>query len=313
MNNRYQVAKEDAGMRVDAWLRNRLPEVSRSRWKALLKSGDVRVDGADCKPSQTLRGGERIAIDIPPPEASELIAEDIPLDIIYEDADLIVVDKPAGLVVHPAAGHRSGTLVNALLHHCGDLKGIGGELRPGIVHRLDKDTSGALVAAKTEQAMTGLSEQFKMRRTEKEYAAIVWGVPDPGRGTIETEIGRSRHDRKRMSVATARGRRAVTHYEVIESFGSAALLRIGIETGRTHQIRVHMAHIRHPVVGDRNYGGKLDRQSGLPVARQMLHARRLAFTHPIGGQPIEAVAPLPDDMEALISLLRVGVGPAQGG
>lgn len=291
---------------MDAWLQREVPDHSRSRWQNLIKSGHVKLNGNDCKASQTLRPGDEVEYEIPAPQSIDLCAEDIPLDVLYEDSELLVVNKQPGLVVHPAAGHPKGTLVNALLHHCGDLKGIGGELRPGIVHRLDKDTSGIMVVAKTGQAMKNLADQFKQRSTEKEYAAIVRGIPEPPAGKIESEIGRSRHDRKRMSVSSARGRRAVTHYQTVRGFKSAAHLSLIIETGRTHQIRVHMAHIQHPVIGDKVYGGKRERQNPLPVKRQMLHASRLAFTHPRSGERIEALAPLPNDMEQVLSLLEEG-------
>jgi 23S rRNA pseudouridine1911/1915/1917 synthase len=301
----YKVAPSAAGQRIDAWLHARDTEISRSRWQALINAGAVLLDGASCKPSHKLCGAEVVTVDIPAPVATELQAENIPLDVLYEDEELLVIDKPAGLVVHPAAGHASGTLVNAILHHCGDsLKGVGGELRPGIVHRLDKDTSGVMVIAKTELAMARLSEQFKQRETEKEYAAIVWGSPQPARGRIETEIGRSRHDRKKMSVASPRGRVAISNYETAEELGPCTLLKLTIETGRTHQIRVHMAHIGHPVVGDATYGGKRERQSDLPAGRQMLHARRLVFSHPVSARRIESLAPIPADMRHLIETLR---------
>jgi 23S rRNA pseudouridine1911/1915/1917 synthase len=238
-----------------------------------------------------------VCVRIPPPTVTELMPEAIPLDVLYEDSDIIIVNKQAGLVVHPAAGHSSGTLVNALLYHCHDLGGIGGDLRPGIVHRLDKDTSGALVAAKHETALNGLIEQFKAGRVEKEYRALVLGIPTPPSGTIETLIGRSRNDRKKMSAHPPVGRQAVTHYETIRRWVDAALLSVRIETGRTHQIRVHMRHIGHPVLGDSQYGS---RQAARMAPRQMLHAFRLAFAHPVSGVPVSVTAAFPDDMIARI-------------
>lgn len=298
-----------ADERIDAFLHRVRPDLSRSRWQQLIKDGFVRLDNAQCKPSTVLKGAESIAFDIPPPSETELVPEDIPLDILYEDEHILVVNKQPGIVVHPAPGHPAGTLVNAILNHCGDLKGIGGERRPGIVHRLDKDTSGVLVAAKTGQSMENIARQFKSRSTQKEYLALVWGVPQPKSGTIETEIGRSRHDRKKMSVVTAKGRHAVTHYKTMENFNVCSVQEIEIETGRTHQIRVHMAHIQHPVLGDATYGSKLDRSFYLEIPRQMLHAHRLVFTHPASKQLIETTAPLPDDMRKLIHTLRNSTSP----
>ena len=299
------VSPDDGGGRLDKWLSARSPELSRSRIQALIKSGDVTVDGASVKSHHKLTSGELVAMHIPAAEPVDLVAEDIPLDILHEDDDLIVVNKPAGLVVHPAAGHSSGTLVNALLYHCKELPGISGELRPGIVHRLDKDTSGAMVAAKSDVAMAGLSEQFKARLVEKEYLAVVWGVPDPASGRLETPFGRSNGDRKMMSVHTNSDKVAITAYEVEECFPGASLLRVRIETGRTHQIRVHLAHLGHSVVGDRVYGRRRKRELPVPVARQMLHAEKLAFQHPRAGKRVAFTAPLPDDMRELIDALKV--------
>lgn len=299
------VSPDDGGGRLDKWLSARSPELSRSRIQALIKSGDVTVDGASVKSHHKLTSGELVAMHIPAAEPVDLVAEDIPLDILHEDDDLIVINKPAGLVVHPAAGHSSGTLVNALLYHCKELPGISGELRPGIVHRLDKDTSGAMVAAKSDVAMAGLSEQFKARLVEKEYLAVVWGVPDPASGRLETPFGRSNGDRKMMSVHTNSDKVAITAYEVEECFPGASLLRVRIETGRTHQIRVHLAHLGHSVVGDRVYGRRRKRELPVPVTRQMLHAEKLAFQHPRAGKRVAFTAPLPDDMRELIDALKV--------
>ena len=299
------VSPDDGGGRLDKWLSARSPELSRSRIQALIKSGDVTVDGASVKSHHKLTSGELVAMHIPAAEPVDLVAEDIPLDILHEDDDLIVINKPAGLVVHPAAGHSSGTLVNALLYHCKELPGISGELRPGIVHRLDKDTSGAMVAAKSDVAMASLSEQFKARLVEKEYLAVVWGVPDPASGRLETPFGRSNGDRKMMSVHTNSDKVAITAYEVEECFPGASLLRVRIETGRTHQIRVHLAHLGHSVVGDRVYGRRRKRELPVPVARQMLHAEKLAFQHPRAGKRVAFTAPLPDDMRELIDALKV--------
>lgn len=286
--------------RLDAWLAEAVPEHSRSRWQSLIKDGLVTVNGAPCKANQKLRAGDRVEWTVPEPVAAEPQAEEIPLNILYEDRDLIVINKPAGLVVHPAAGNETGTLVNALLHHCADLAGIGGEKRPGIVHRLDKDTSGVMVVAKNQKAMNSLSAQFKERDTQKEYVTVVKGVPFPPRGTVETTIGRHPVHRKKMAVNVRGGREAVSHYETVEAFTDAALLRVKIETGRTHQIRVHMAHIKHPVIGDEVYG----RGFRIKAPRQMLHAAKLSLIHPKTRKRLTFEAPLPADMEMLLGCLR---------
>lgn len=301
---RHQVASEDAGARLDHWLAMRFPDHSRARWQELIRAGHVHVDGKPCKPHRLLHSSDTVAFDIPPPSPTKLIAEPMDLDILFEDADLIVVNKPPGLVVHPAVGHATGTLVNGLLHHCRDLAGVGGERRPGIVHRLDKDTSGVLVVAKHEPAMRDLARQFKQRRVAKEYLALVWGRPEPPTDTITSLIGRSTHDRKKMSATPPVGRRAVSHYETVECLAGATLIRLHIETGRTHQIRVHMAHRGYPVIGDRQYGGRRQAQVPADVERQMLHARRLAFTHPGSGEPVEFQAPIPEDMQRVLIALR---------
>ena len=296
---------DDAGRRLDRCVERRLHEFSRSRVQSLIKGGHVLVNGRGAKPHTTVREGMAVEVAVPPVEPTALVAEDIPLDVLYEDGHILVINKEAGMVVHPAAGHASGTLVNAVLHHCPDLQGIGGELRPGIVHRLDKDTSGAMVVAKNEVAMNHLVRQFKDGLVHKEYLAVVHGVPRVVSGTIETLIGRSRHDRKRMSVHTDQGRNAVSHYEVVEVFPDCCLVRVRIETGRTHQIRVHMAHFGHPVVGDTQYGRRTRApDGGHRPGRQMLHAAFLAFAHPRTNRRRQFRAPLPDDMKTLIGTLR---------
>jgi len=296
---------EKPGDRLDMWLAETVPEHSRSRWQTLIKEGRVTVNGAPCKANQKIRVGDRAEWSNPDPAPATPQAEDISLDVLFEDRYMIVINKPAGLVVHPAVGNETGTLVNALLHHCTDLTGIGGEIRPGIVHRLDKDTSGVMVVAKNEVAMTGLSRQFKERDTEKEYLTIVWGVPYGKRGTVETTIGRHPIHRKKMAANVRNGREAVSHFEVQEALGEAALVRVKIETGRTHQIRVHMAHIKHPVIGDTVYGR--GRASTVKADRQMLHAAKLSLNHPKTGKRMTFEAPLPDDMEALLKQLRSDV------
>lgn len=251
------------------------------------------------------RVGERVDIIIPPLEATDLTAEAIALDILYQDDDIIVVNKPSGLVVHPAAGHRSGTLVNALLYHCPVIAGVGGERRPGIVHRLDKDTSGVLVAAKNEQAMASLIKQFKNRQIHKDYLVLVWGHLTPFSGTIETRIGRSKHNRKKMSATTNTGRMSITKYQTLNAFDDISFLRVHPETGRTHQIRVHLAHMGHPVVGDKQYGKRPRKKVAITTQRQMLHAERLAFNHPATGQRVEFAAPLPADMALVLKKLKL--------
>ena len=303
---RITVAASDAGRRLDAWLAAQVPDYSRSRIQDWMASGLVTVDGRAAKKHVRTKAGAEVELHIPAVEDGELVAEDLPIRVLHEDADIILINKASGMVVHPSAGHTSGTLVHALLHHCGDsLQGIGGERRPGIVHRLDKDTSGVIIAAKTERAHVRLTRQFKKRTLVKEYAAIVWGVPRRPSGVIETLIGRSSHDRKLMSAKSEEGREAVTRYELVESWEKMAHLSVSIETGRTHQIRVHLAHIRHPIVGDTQYGR---RRPSTPdyVTRQMLHARRIVFEHPTTGEALDITAEIPDDMQRLLDELREG-------
>lgn len=284
--------------RLDLFLTEVQTEITRSYVKKLIDGGHAVVNGTPAKPNTRLKTGDHVEWSIPDPEPLEIAAESIPLDVIFEDACMIVVNKPPGMVVHPAPGHHSGTLVNALLAHCQDLKGIGGVERPGIVHRLDKDTSGLVMAAKTETAFAGLAKQFKDRDIKKVYLALVKGQLAQRQGTIDTTIGRHPHHRKKMSAGHARGRTAQTRYEVIEQFDRFAYLRVLPRTGRTHQIRVHLASIGHPILGDKLYGGT--QGSRLPkIARQALHAHHLELTHPVSGQLISFEAPLPDDMASL--------------
>jgi 23S rRNA pseudouridine1911/1915/1917 synthase len=300
-------------MRLDAYLSSVEPELSRSRIKALIESGEARLDGQSTKPSKLLKGGEVVSIDIEPPRPVDLVAEGIPLRIIYEDAALVVVDKPAGMAVHPGAGNLSGTLVNALLAHCTDLGGIGGELRPGIVHRLDKETSGCLVVAKTEPVLAALQAQFKQRSVQKTYLALVHGQP-ADRGRFETLHGRHPTDRRRFTGRLAEGRRAVTEWEVVERFEGASLVRVALLTGRTHQIRMHFSEAGHPLLGDELYGGVRRekrmapgdpvRRAAVAIGRQALHAARLVIAHPVSGETLELEAPLPQDFESALALLR---------
>lgn len=304
----YETASDsDQGERLDVWISARIPEWSRTRIQDLIREGCVETGGrVEWKPRDRVISGATYCITLPAIEPVDVVAEDIPLNVLFEDSDLIVINKPPGLVVHPAPGHASGTLVNALLFYCHDLQGVGGELRPGIVHRLDKDTSGVMVAAKNQQTMDALSSQFQDRLVHKVYLAVVAGLPCPAAGRIETEIGRSRHDRKKMSTDTASGRTAVTNYKVTEVLKDFAVVRLHIETGRTHQIRVQMAHIGCPVAGDPVYGGNKSRlwKASGGCFRQMLHAESLAFTHPSTGVRMECAAPLPDDITAFISQQR---------
>ena len=290
--------------RLDAYLAAAHPAISRSRWKQLIEAGHVLLNGVAVRKSNTaLSSGSELRCDLPEPEPVGLVATDIPLAILYEDADLIVLNKPAGLVVHPAPGHAADTLVNALLHHCSDLQGIGGELRPGIVHRLDKDTSGVLVVAKNEAAVAALVAQFSSHSVQKVYLALVWGAPKKPTGTVDLPVGRHPVHRQKMAV-TEKGRAAVTHYETLAAGPLASLLRVRIETGRTHQIRVHLAHLGHPVVGDSTYGRA---RQGLPaelnVSRQMLHAHVLKIAHPRDGRPLAFTAPPPPDFLAAQRIL----------
>lgn len=303
-----RIVEEIEPVRLDAWLAEEEPDHSRARWQALIEEGRVTVNGKPVKKNRRVRDGDRVAWTVPeqPAEAAPQ-PEAIPLAILYEDRDMIVINKPPGLVVHPAPGNETGTLVNALLHHCNDLAGIGGVKRPGIIHRLDKDTSGVMVAAKNETAMNELSRQFRYRETEKEYLALVWGVPAEKRGTIRGTIGRHPIHRKKMAVNVRNGRDAVSHYELIEAFSQAALVRVKIETGRTHQVRVHMAHLKTPVIGDALYGRA--RRADIKAKRQMLHAAKLSLAHPKTGKRMVFEAPLPPDMEKVLTALRKTPSP----
>jgi len=310
----FAAAAEAEGQRLDRWLAARLPELSRARLQALIESGHVRLDGRETKASARLKAGQGLTVEVPPPQAAAPVAQDIPLHVVHEDASLLVVDKPAGLSVHPGAGRADGTLVNALLHHARGLSGVGGVLRPGIVHRLDRGTSGLMVVAKDDEAHRALSAQFSSRGVEKEYLAIVHGVPRARQGTIEAAIGRDPVHRKKMSVRAPRGRAARSAYTVVEALDGAALLRVRIHTGRTHQIRVHLASLGHPVAGDATYGGTRTPASRRPSARTALdgltrpalHAARLAFTHPATGDRLQFESPLPADLRDLLSRLRPG-------
>ena len=286
-----QVNPEDTGTRLDAWLAGQLPDVTRSAAARLCEEGRVTAAGKPLAKNYRLGGGEAVSVTLPDPEPVDVAPQDIPLDVVYEDSDVIVVNKPKGLVVHPAPGHPDGTLVNALLHHCGDsLSGIGGELRPGIVHRIDRDTSGLIIAAKNDAAHQKLSAQLQDHTLARVYEAVAVGGFKEDSGTVNAPIGRHPVDRKKMAV-DPKGRSAVTHWKVLGRYPGCTHLECRLETGRTHQIRVHMAYLGHPLLGDTVYGAK----KPVPgLAGQCLHARRLRFIHPTTGQPVELECPLPE-------------------
>jgi 23S rRNA pseudouridine1911/1915/1917 synthase len=298
------VDAEHAGQRLDHFLVAHVGGQSRSQIQRLIKDGRVLVGGTPSKSNSAVRAADVVSVDIPAPAPASPQAEDLPLEVMFEDSAIIVVNKPAGMVVHPAPGHAEGTLVNALLHHVDDLSGIGGELRPGIVHRLDRGTSGVMVVAKHDEAHRELSRQFQDREVEKEYVAMVWGEVQQGR-RIEADIGRDPNDRKKMSARSRRARSAVTRITKSTFMRGVSLLQVAIYTGRTHQIRVHLSAIGHPIVGDSVYGGTHQRVPGhlrpvLRLERPFLHAMRLAFTHPIEtDRRMEFVAPLPDDLQSV--------------
>lgn len=317
-----KVLDQDGGQRLDKTLAGHIADMSRARLQGLIEGGHVSQNSAPVTDSsRKVKAGEEFTIVIPPPVAADPVAQDIALDIAYEDDDLIVINKAPDMVVHPAAGNPDGTLVNALLAHCGDnLSGIGGVKRPGIVHRLDKETSGLMVAAKNDKAHQGLSEQLSTRTLKRVYQAVVWSLPSPARGIVETQIGRSRSNRKKMAVLETGGKEAITEYQTLEAFGIlAGLVECRLQTGRTHQIRVHMAHIGYPLVGDPVYGkssptrflrqhkvGDALSRAMLDFPRQALHAAQLEFIHPISENRISLRADLPADMQGLIAALRDG-------
>lgn len=306
------VAETETGERLDRILAAHLAALSRSRLKKLIETGQVSLDGETINdPSMRVKGGQLFVIELPAPIADRPEPQAMALSIVYEDDQLLVLDKPAGLVVHPAPGNPDHTLVNALLAHCGDsLSGIGGVRRPGIVHRIDKDTSGLMIVAKTDLAQQKLSADFAAHTLTRSYLAVVRGVPSPRDGTIATRLGRSRVNRKKMAVVTSGGKEAVTHYHVRRALGlRASLVECRLATGRTHQIRVHLTNIGHPLIGDQTYGR--GRASGLPEAarafpRQALHANVIGFNHPLSGDYLEFTSPLPADMAELIAALERG-------
>ncbi|MDX2103289.1 MAG: RluA family pseudouridine synthase [Alphaproteobacteria bacterium] len=316
----WQGVWDGAAERLDrallALLADAEPEVSRSRLKSLVEAGHAAVGGATVRePGRKIKAGDQVSLLIPTPVPATPVAQAMDLQVLYEDAALIVIDKPAGLVVHPAPGNPDHTLVNALIAHCGDgLLGIGGERRPGIVHRLDKETSGVMVAAKTEPALTHLAAQFARHSIDRAYRALVWGVPQPRTGTVAQPIGRDPRERKRMAVV-ATGRAAVTHYRVLATTADVALVECRLETGRTHQIRVHMAHLGHPLVGDPVYGRRRGtnhpvHRAGQAFGRQALHAVELGFDHPSTGMRLRFISPPPSQFDDLLSGLGLVVPPA---
>lgn len=305
--------------RLDLFLTHHVENATRTKVQRAIHEGWVLVDGKPARPSHSVAAGEVIRVTLPAPPPQKALPENIPLDIIYEDETLLVVNKPAGMVTHPAYGNYTGTLVNALLHHSSGLSRLDDPVRPGIVHRLDKETSGLLVIAKTEEALVSLARQFAKRTVRREYRAIVWGILDRPRGVIEAELGRSKRDRKKMAVVKE-GKVAITEYELLEQFAYLALIRLQLRTGRTHQIRVHLAHIQHPVFGDPTYHGRqLAAGPGTPrqkaeverllaiVRRQALHARTIGFTHPTTGRELTFESPLPEDMGQALTILRNSV------
>jgi len=298
------VTQEQAGERVDKHVTDALsdPAVSRSQIQEWIRAGAITLNGQQVKANTRVAADDQVDIAVPEPEPLTLQPENIPLDIVYEDGDVIVIDKPRGMVVHPAAGHPSGTVVNALLYHCRDLSGINGVMRPGIVHRIDKDTSGLLMAAKNDLAHVSLAAQLKDHSVNRRYKALVYGTIPHDRGTIEAPLGRDPHDRKLYTVTDRGGKHAVTHFTVLERFGDYTYVELQLETGRTHQIRVHMKYIGHPLVGDPVYGGRSGRTLGM--SGQALHAGELGFVHPRTGVQLDFAAPLPDDMAEVLNILR---------
>lgn len=296
---------EEKGERIDRYLSQHLPNLSRSRIQQLIEQGNVQVNGNVCTSKKaTVQMGDRISLTIPDAQPLDLQPEEIPLEILYEDDQLIIINKPAGLVVHPAVGHESGTLVNALLAHCSNLAGIGGVQRPGIVHRLDKDTTGAIAIAKTDQAHQHLQAQLKAKTARRQYLGVVYGSPSADSGTINQPIGRHPVDRKKMAIVPVEkgGRPAVTHWHVKERLGNYTLIHFQLETGRTHQIRVHSAYMGHPIVGDPVYSS--GRSVGVNLSGQALHAWKLSVQHPLFGEWIQVTAPLPKTFTTLLDVLR---------
>ncbi len=305
VENTEEFNQSNVTQRLDIWLSNQIPDLSRSRIQTLISQGHVKVNDETCTSKKiSVKTGDRIHLTLPEAQPTSLQPQAIPLDILYEDDSLIIINKPAGLVVHPAAGHSDGTLVNALLAHC-PLAAIGGVQRPGIVHRLDKDTTGAIAIAKTDISHQNLQAQLKSKTARREYLGIVYGVPSMETGTIDLPIGRHPTDRKKMGIVPVEkgGRPSVTHWTIKERIGNYCLIQYQLETGRTHQIRVHTAEIKHPIVGDPMYS--CNRSVGVNLTGQALHAWKLTLQHPLTGELIEAIAPLPDQFNTLLKILRL--------
>jgi 23S rRNA pseudouridine1911/1915/1917 synthase len=314
---KYVVDADETGLRLDKFLHQHLPEFSRTFYQKLIKKNHVTVNGQFVKPSYNILQDEIVQIELPAVEETGITAENIPLSILYQDKDLIVIDKPAGMIVHPGAGIKSGTLVNALLYHCRDLSGVGGRLRPGIVHRLDKNTSGLMVAAKNDYAHIQLAQQLALKTMTRKYQALVWSAPDPPQGMIETHLARSKRDRKLFTVSET-GKKAITHYQVNRYYRFLSLLDIQLETGRTHQIRIHLNYLQHPVFGDPEYHGRnkqvrqlknstdrLQAQHLLTlISRQALHAVQLKFIHPSLSTEMNFHSPLPADFLRVLQELE---------
>ncbi|MCM3746276.1 RluA family pseudouridine synthase [Paenibacillus pasadenensis] len=298
----WAIDSVEAGQRLDKFITDKLadPSISRTQVQEWIVSGAATVSGRTVKANYKLSAGDKLTVAVPEPEAAEIVPEPIPLDIVYEDSDVIVINKPRGMVVHPAPGHSSGTVVNALMHHCKDLSGINGVLRPGIVHRIDKDTSGLLMAAKNDLAHLSLAEQLKEHSVTRKYIALVHDNLHHDIGTIDAPIGRDDKDRKMFTVTTKGSKHAVTHFQVIERIGDYTLVELQLETGRTHQIRVHLKYIGHPLAGDPVYG----RNKTVALNGQALHAALLGFTHPRTGERLEFEAPIPEDMQHVLTSLR---------
>jgi 23S rRNA pseudouridine1911/1915/1917 synthase len=312
---KFRVESDEAGQRLDSYIAGRLADCSRSHAAVLIRQGFIRVDNQNCKPGYRVKSNEHILAQIPAPAPTKIVGESLPLNIIFEDQDLMVINKPAGMVVHPAAGHSTGTLVHGILYHCPDLEGIGGEKRPGIVHRLDKDTSGIMVVAKNAFTHHDLARQFKDRSIQKRYLALVIGSPQTAAGQIDLPVGRHPVERKKMSTHGSRGRDALTLWKVQERLPGAALLEIELKTGRTHQIRVHCQAMGYPIVGDPVYtqrgalkslahGNPALHQALKKAQRQMLHAWSLGFRHPADSRPLLFEVPIPEDMAAILNELR---------
>jgi len=303
----------DEGIRMDVWLSGKIGDISRSRVRQLIDSGLVTIDGKAVKPSRTITGGLNIRVIIPEAKPVEILPQDLPLKIIFQDSDLAVIDKPAGLVVHPAHGHEDGTLVNALLHHLGGLSGIGGKLKPGIVHRLDKGTSGLMIVSKNDASHAELQSQFASRIVQKKYLAVVYGSPRKDVGVFDTGYGRNPRDRKKFSSRVVSEKRAITRWRVLERFKGVSLIEAGLVTGRTHQIRVHFADEGMPLVGDIQYGAERRARQIVPTAarelvlkldRVLLHAEEISFTHPRTGTLLKFKAELPEEMIQILNELR---------